>query len=67
DGRLRQKPYHLVSSSITWRSPNERWTARAWARNLLNEKIQANVITGGSDLYYPDLPFTAGVSLGVAF
>ena len=67
DGRLRQKPYHLLSSSITWRSRDERYTARIWGRNLLNEKIEANVITGGSDLYYPDLPLTAGVSFGVRF
>lgn len=67
DGRLRQNAYHLVSASITWRSVDERLTARIWGRNLLNEKIMANVITGGSDLYYPDLPFTAGVSVGVKF
>ena len=67
DGRLRQKPYHLLSGSITWRSADERLTARVWGRNLLNEKIMANVITGGSDLYSPDLPFTAGVTLGVEF
>ena len=67
DGRIRQKAYHLLSGSITWRSVDERLSARIWGRNLLNEKIMSNVITGGSDLYSPDLPFTAGVTLGVSF
>ena len=67
DGRLKQSAYHLLSLSSTWRSKEGRYNVRLWARNVLNEKIEANVITGGSDLYYPDLPRTYGLSVGASF
>ncbi|HTU09590.1 MAG TPA: TonB-dependent receptor [Allosphingosinicella sp.] len=39
DNRLSQSPYNILGASITWTSNDDRFSARLWVTNLLNEYV----------------------------
>ncbi len=68
ENRLFDTSTHLLSSSVTWTSPNGIWDVTAWARNMLNQRYYLYALaypTG--DVYVPAAPATFGVKLGVHF
>lgn len=60
-----EKPaYSLVNAQLAWMSPDERWEAMLWAKNLFNEKYLIHVPSSGLGILgsYGD-PRMYGVSL----
>lgn len=66
DNRTHQDAYHLVNTQIKWTAPNEKYSVRVWARNLLDEKYFAHVAEQAlGDLAAAARGRTFGISLGV--
>lgn len=70
DNFLEQKPFHYVSASATWRSPDGNFSASLWGRNLLKEAVWGQAIAGASWGYivdYSGQPRTYGVTVTAGF
>ncbi len=65
--RLSQKPYHLVSASLTWTSVDKKFDVQAYVRNLTKAYYFANVTESTTDVYTPGAPRTYGVNAGFHF
>ena len=66
DNRLRERPYSLLSGSISWSSTDDRYEVSIWAKNLTNAEYYSHLTeTGPGDVGIPAPPRTFGVSLGV--
>jgi outer membrane receptor protein involved in Fe transport len=68
DNHLHQNSYTDLSASVLWTLPNQRFTVRAWARNLTDAVIAENLATAtqttSRELFAPR---TFGVTLGAKF
>jgi iron complex outermembrane receptor protein len=68
DNRIRQDSYDLVNVTLQWTSPDDRFRAKVFARNLFDEEyyidVQESVF---GDFGTPGSPRTYGVSVGVSF
>ena len=62
--QFRQASYNLVNASIDWTSPDEKWNARLWGKNLTDTQYY-NHITVNSLLASasPSPPLTYGITL----
>ena len=69
--RLKQDGYALVSAHIDWESPDGRWNASVWGKNLTDEFYFASridLLTGfGLDYNHVGAPRTYGVTVGYSF
>jgi iron complex outermembrane receptor protein len=68
DNILRQPAYNLVNAAISWASPNERFTASVWGKNLDNQLVANALLSsaiGSLASYQP--PRTYGVSISQKF
>jgi iron complex outermembrane receptor protein len=69
--RLKQDGYALVSAHIDWESPDGRWNASVWGKNLTDEFYFASridLLAGfGLDYNHIGAPRTYGVTVGYAF
>ena len=65
--RLSQDPYHLVSASLTWSSPDKHFDVQAYVRNLTKSYYFANGIESATDVYVPGAPQTFGINAGFHF
>lgn len=63
---VREPVQHQLSASLTYQSPDDRWSVRLWGKNLLDEKVHGWTIQRvelfGST---PAAPLTYGLTLGV--
>ena len=66
--RLEQDAYTLVNAAVTFRSPDDRWSVRAWSNNLTDEDYlnYLDPVQFGDFGHWAD-PRTYGVTLGFAF
>jgi iron complex outermembrane receptor protein len=68
DNRLTEPSYQLLNGSIGWRSPDDRFSVRVWAANLLNTQYHVLVVHElPGDHASPAAPRTYGVKLGFKF
>jgi iron complex outermembrane receptor protein len=68
DNILSQPAYNQVNSAISWTSPNQRFIASVWGKNLVNEIVANALISsavGSLASYQP--PRTFGVSITQKF
>lgn len=69
--RLRQGNYVQVAGGIDWVSPDKKWTATLWAKNLSNEFFftsRIDLLSGfGFDYNHISTPRTYGITLGTRF
>lgn len=68
----RQQAFALVNASITYRSPDERWSFALWGKNLTDKYALANTIISAPLYSFVSVgslrpPRTYGVTLGVDF
>lgn len=68
----RQEAFALVNASITYRSPDERWSLALWGKNLTDKYALANTIIAAPLYSFVSVgslrpPRTYGVTLGVDF
>lgn len=68
----RQEAFALVNASITYRSPDERWSLALWGKNLTDKYALANTIISAPLYSFVSVgslrpPRTYGVTLGVDF
>lgn len=69
DNQLEQGSYHLLNASIQWQSPDEQFTLRLYANNILNKAIVSQVASAsfGYIADYTNPPRIIGGSVGVKF
>jgi iron complex outermembrane receptor protein len=69
DNRLSQSAYNLVNGQLMWKSSEERYNVRLWAKNIFNQQYYAQKISGSgsADAGAPGAPRTYGLSVGVTF
>lgn len=68
DNRFRQPRYNLLNASIGWTSPDKKFEARIYARNLLDEYYYSYFSeTSTRDAGSPEMPRNFGGSLSVHF
>ena len=65
--RTSQAPYHLVSASLTWTSPDKKFDVQTYVRNLTKSYYFANLTEASTDVYVPGAPRTYGLNVGVHF
>jgi len=68
----RQEAFALVNASITYHSPDERWSLALWGKNLTDKYALANTIIAAPLYSFVSVgslrpPRTYGVTLGVDF
>jgi len=68
----RQEAFALVNASVTYRSPDERWSVALWGKNLTDKYALANTIISAPLYSFVSVgslrpPRTYGVTLGVDF
>lgn len=68
----RQEAFAMVNASITYRSPDERWSVALWGKNLTDKYALANTIIAAPLYSFVSVgslrpPRTYGVTLGVDF
>ncbi|MDB5713952.1 MAG: TonB-dependent receptor [Sphingomonadales bacterium] len=67
-GRVQQKAYTLVNSTLTFKPANTNFRFSVWGKNLTDEKvIQGSFFTGAGDQVSYAPPRTFGGSIGYAF
>jgi len=68
DNRLKQNPYNIVNTSLTWRFADRAWSVRFWGKNITGTKYSiyttANVV---GDEETPAPPATFGVTVSRRF
>jgi iron complex outermembrane recepter protein len=69
DNRLSQSAYNLVNGQLMWKSSEQRYNVRLWAKNIFNQQYYNQKISGAgsADAGAPGAPRTYGVSVGVTF
>lgn len=68
ENALRQPSYHILSASIGYSAPEDRWGLRLWGKNLANEHYyNAITATAFGDQATPAEPRTYGVTLSVKY
>ncbi len=69
DGFLRQGPYTLVNTSVTWKSKSDRYSVSVWGRNLADAHILNNASSQavGYPVSYGQPPRTFGITGKVAY
>lgn len=68
DPHVRQKSYGLLNASISWTSPNDRFTLRAFGENLLDEVYYLYIIqTANSDAGSYARPREYGLEFDIKF
>lgn len=68
DNLIKQDAYHMISASIRWTSPDERFTARLWTKNMFNEAVLTQgLATAFGGLASYQAPATYGITVGVNF
>lgn len=66
DNRLKQRPYGLLSGSVSWTSSDDHYEVSIWAKNLTNAEYYSHLTeTGPGDVGIPAAPRTFGISVGV--
>lgn len=66
DNRLRQPSYHMLNGSVGWKSDDERFGVRLWARNILGEKFYTFATASAfGDIGKPAEPATYGFTITV--
>jgi iron complex outermembrane receptor protein len=69
DNRLKQKSFHNLNASLKWSSDDDRYTARLYVNNILNEAVASQFLTfaNGFIADYSSPPRVIGGSFQVAF
>jgi iron complex outermembrane recepter protein len=69
DSRLKQKSFHNLNASVKWSSEDDRYTARLFVNNILNEAVASQFLTfaNGFIADYSSPPRVIGGSFQVAF
>jgi iron complex outermembrane receptor protein len=69
DNRLIEPSYSVVNASVYWSTADDKFTVRAFAKNLLDEDYNAFVVgqAGLNDQASPAPPRTYGVEFGFKF
>jgi iron complex outermembrane receptor protein len=66
--RLTYPGYSLFNSSVTWRTPNDRWSLSLWAKNITSAKYYLEVQTTAlGDLQMQAPPCTFGITASTNF
>lgn len=68
DNQLRQPSYNMISASIGWSTKDDRFSVRAWGKNLANEAVIIQLSSGPAGVgaaYQP--PRTYGITIGSKF
>ena len=68
DNFLKQNSYDLLSASVTWSSPDKRYSVRLWGKNLTDAAVFSALSASNLNSiaqYQP--PRTFGVTVGVGF
>lgn len=68
DNIQRQRHYNLVSASVTWNAPDDRWYVRVWGRNLTDAAYTNQIsssLPATTATYAP--PRTYGLEIGGKF
>ena len=68
----RQEAYAIANASVTYRSPGDRWSASAWAKNIFDTEVLANTIIAAPTYGFVSVgslrpPRTYGITLGYDF
>jgi len=69
DNRIRQAPYTIVNTSLTWNLPGERVSLKIWGTNLANERYATTALetTLGFVSGYNSAPRTVGGTVSYKF
>ncbi|API60828.1 hypothetical protein BSL82_17345 [Tardibacter chloracetimidivorans] len=69
DNRIRQAPYTILNSSVTWTLPGDRVTLKIWGTNLANERYATTALetTLGFVSGYNSAPRTVGGTVSYKF
>ena len=69
DNSITQQPaYQLVDTSLSYRASNNRWEAKLWAKNALDELYIAHLyVLGGNDYANFGTPRTYGITLSMNY
>jgi iron complex outermembrane receptor protein len=69
DNRLRINAYTLLSATLAWTAPGDKFSVQAWGKNLTNAYYAAQLTSqaNGTDLFSAAAPRTYGVTLGYKF
>lgn len=70
DARDRQKSYASLGGSITYRSPDERWSVRGWLKNATNKAALQGLVgaaEAGGRLGIFNAPRTYSIELSAEF